>query len=230
MIRGYLGANRIAVWRLAFTLASLLHFGFMDLIPNESEVQEVLERTGALRHGHFRHPSGTHSDLYLQIPMVMRHYAESKMLSVALSRRLRKDDGVRRAVPNVSVVVPATGGLPIAFGVAEALRAKQTYWAEKDDDGQLALRQFLEIHSGERVILVDDILRTGKKLTQLRKLVEASGAKVLALAVLVHQPFENSAEFPDLPLFKLLTLDPHYWQAKDCPLCGKGAPVVDVRV
>lgn len=201
----------------------------MNLIPTETEVQEVLETTGALRHGHFRHPSGTHSDVYLQIPMVMRHYSESKMLSVALSRLLRQDDNVRRAVPNVSVVVPATGGLPVAFGVAEALRARQTYWAEKDGD-KLELRQFLEIHSGERVILVDDILRTGAKLTQLRKLVEDAGASVLALAVLVHQPFENCADFGDLPLFKLLTLEPHYWQAKQCPLCAQGAPVVDVRV
>ncbi|MGH9473997.1 MAG: hypothetical protein ACRD1M_14785, partial [Terriglobales bacterium] len=77
---------------------------------------------------------------------------------------------------------------------------------------------------------VDDILRTGAKLTQLRKLVEDAGASVLALAVLVHQPFENCADFGDLPLFKLLTLDPHYWQAKQCPLCAQGAPIVDVRV
>ena len=202
----------------------------MDLIPNETEVRAVLEGTGALRQGHFRHPSGTHSDLYLQIPLAMRHFAESKMLSVALSRLLRQDDAVRRAVPNVSVVVPATGGLPVAFGVAEALRASQTYWAEKNEAGDLELRQFLEIHPGERVILVDDILRTGRKLTQLRALVEKAGAKVLALAVLVHQPFENCAEFPQLPLFKLLTLEPHYWQAKQCPLCAQGKPVVDVWV
>ncbi len=202
----------------------------MDLIPNESDVRELLERTGALRQGHFSHPGGTHSDLYLQIPLAMRHYSESKVLSVALSRKLRQADAVRRAVPKVSVVVPATGGLPVAFGVAEALRASQTYWAEKNDAGEMELRQFLEIHPGERVILVDDILRTGRKLTQMRKLVEDASAKVLALAVLVHQPFENCARFDDLPLFKLLTLEPHYWHEKQCPLCGKGAPAVEVRL
>jgi orotate phosphoribosyltransferase len=202
----------------------------VDLIPSESDVRELLENTGALRHGHFSHPGGTHSDLYLQIPLAMRHYAESKVLSVALSRKLRQADAVRRAVPNVSVVVPATGGLPVAFGVAEALRASQTYWAEKNDGGDLELRQFVAVHPGERVILVDDILRTGRKLTQMRKLVEDAGAKVLALAVLVHQPFENCARFDDLPLFKLLTLEPHYWHEKQCPLCAKGVPAVEVRL
>lgn len=200
----------------------------MDLIPNEAQVREQLEQTGALRHGHFRHSSGTHSDLYLQIPLAMRYYGESKSLSVALSRKLRLDDAVRRAVPNVSIVVPATGGLPVAFGVAEALRASQTYWAEKNEKGDLELRQFVEIQRGERVILVDDILRTGRKLTQLRRLVEAAGAQVLALAVLVHQPFENCARFDDLPLFKLLTLEPHYWAAKDCPLCAQKVPIIEV--
>jgi orotate phosphoribosyltransferase len=202
----------------------------VDLIPNESDVRELLEKTGALRQGHFAHPGGTHSDLYLQIPLAMRHFAESKVLSVALSRKLRQADEVRRAVPNVSVVVPATGGLPVAFGVAEALRASQTYWAEKNDGGDMELRQFVEVHPGERVILVDDILRTGRKLTQMRKLVEDAGAKVLALAVLVHQPFENCARFDDLPLFKLLTLEPHYWHEKQCPLCAQGVPAVDVRL
>jgi orotate phosphoribosyltransferase len=202
----------------------------VDLIPNESDVRELLEKTGALRHGHFTHPGGTHSDVYLQIPLAMRHYGESKVLSVGLSRKLRQADEVRRAVPNVSVVVPATGGLPVAFGVAEALRASQTYWAEKNDAGDMELRQFVEVHPGERVILVDDILRTGRKLTQMRQLVENAGAKVLALAVLVHQPFENCARFDDLPLFKLLTLEPHYWHEKQCPLCAKGVPAVEVRL
>ncbi|MGH9534437.1 MAG: phosphoribosyltransferase family protein [Terriglobales bacterium] len=202
----------------------------MDLIPSEAQVNELLEATGALQHGHFLHPSGgTHSDAYLQLPMAMRHFWESKTLSVALSRQLRADDEVRRCLPNVSIVAPATGGLPVAYGVAEALRAAQTYWAEKED-GQLAFRQFMEHHAGERVILVDDILRTGAKLKSLQRLAEGAGARVMALAVLVHQPFEGAQEFPGVPLFKLTTLQPRYWHKDDCPLCREGAPLTKVRV
>lgn len=201
----------------------------MDLIPSETQVTELLATTGALRHGHFLHPSGTHSDIYLQLPLAMRHYWESKALSVGLSRLLRADDEVRRYLPHVSIVAPATGGLPVAYGIAEALRAAQTYWAEKED-GRLSFRQFMEGHQGERVILVDDILRTGRKLKELRGLVEAAGARVMALAVLVHQPFENAQEFPGIPLFKLVTLQPRYWQKGDCPLCADKVPLTSVRV
>ena len=202
----------------------------MDLIPNQEQVLEVMKRTGALREGHFRHPNGTHAGLYLQMPLAMRHFSESKMLSVALSRRLRQDENVRRALPNVSIVSPAVGGLPVAFGVAEALRAAQTYWAEKQDEGAFGLRQFVAVHPGERVILVDDIMRTGNKLNQLRRLVEEAGARVLALAVLVHQPYDGCIAFPDLPFFQLPRLEPQYWQAGACPLCAQGVAVVDVRV
>lgn len=202
----------------------------MDLIPSQAQVQAVLERTGALRHGHFRHPAGVHADLYLQIPLAMRHFADSKMLGVALSRRIRQNDAVRRELPNVSIVAPAVGGLPVAFAVAEALRASQTYWAEMNDRGRLELRQFLNIHPGEKIILVDDILRTGNKLSQLRKLIEEAGAKVLALAVLVAQPFPVCADFSGIPLFELLQLPPHQWTERDCPQCQARVPVVDVRV
>ncbi len=201
----------------------------MDLIPSEAQVNELLEATGALQHGHFLHPSGTHSDAYLQIPMAMRHFWESKTLSVALSRKLRADDEIRRCLPNVSIVAPATGGLPVAYGVAEALRAAQTYWAEKED-GELVFRQFMEHHAGERVILVDDILRSGAKLKALQRLIEGAGARVLALAVLVHQPWEDAQDFAGVPFFKLTTLRPRYWRKDDCPLCRDGAPLTRVRV
>src|ERR1035441_622902 len=53
---------------------------------------------------------------------------------------------------------PATGGLPVAYGVTEALRAKQVYWAEREHDSEaLHFRQYLEQSPGEQVVIVDDI-------------------------------------------------------------------------
>ena len=67
-----------------------------------------------------------------------------------------------------------TGGLPVAYGVCEALRAKQVYWAEREhDDEPLHFRQYLEPQPGEQVVLVDDILRTGAKLAELKRLLES---------------------------------------------------------
>ena len=73
----------------------------MEIIPSQSDVIEILTRTGALREGHFELPGGRHCDRYLQMPLAMRYYQEAKTLSVALSRRLRSD-----------VALPSTRAMP----------------------------------------------------------------------------------------------------------------------
>src|SRR6266699_2914526 len=165
----------------------------MHIIPTQEEVVGVLRETGALRDGHFEYPSGMHSNEYLQVPLAMRYYQYQRMLSVGLSRLLRANPEIRAMVPELSIVVPMTGGLPVAYGVTEALRAKQVYWAERENEAEpLRFRQFLEPHHGEPAVLVDDILRTGRKLGELKRLLESRGAAVLALAVVIYQPVPDT--------------------------------------
>src|SRR2546430_13839820 len=108
----------------------------MHLLPTQEEVVRVLRDTGALRDGHFVYPSGLHSNEYLQVPLAMRYYQHARTLSVGLSRLLRANTEIRAIIPELSIVAPATGGLPVAYGVCEALRAQQAYLAERDDGGQ----------------------------------------------------------------------------------------------
>src|SRR5215475_6848810 len=156
----------------------------MHIIPTQDEVVNILRETGALRDGHFQYPSGLHSNEYLQVPLAMRYYQHQRTLSVGLSRLLRANPEIRAIIKDLSIVTPMTGGLPVAYGVTEALRARQVYWAERDrQDEPLRFRQYLEQHPGEQVVIVDDILRTGKKLGELKKLLESRGASVVGLAV-----------------------------------------------
>src|SRR6266446_7007068 len=199
----------------------------MHLLPTPEEVVRVLRDTGALRDGHFVYPSGLHSNEYLQVPLAMRYYQHARTLSVGLSRLLRANSEIRALIPQLSIVAPATGGLPVAYGVCEALRSHQVYWAERDDscDG-LRFRQFLEIQPREKVLLVDDILRTGSKLTELKKLVEDRGGEVVGIAVLIHQPEPGAATFGTLPFYSLAHLDATYYKdAKSCDLCEQGVPI-----
>jgi len=199
----------------------------MHLVPTQAEVVELLRRTGGLRKGHFEYPNGLHTDEYLQVALTMRHYQSAKILSVGLSRLIRAHADLRAMIPELSIVAPATGGLPVAYGVCEALRAHQVYWAERDGEGDaLRFRQFLEIAPGEKVILVDDILRTGTKMTELKKLVEDRGGEVVAIAVLIHQPEPGAATFGTLPFYSLAHLDATYYKdAKSCDLCEHGVPL-----
>lgn len=191
----------------------------------------MLRETGALRNGHFEYPDGTHADEYLQVALAFRYYQYAKVLSVGLSRRLRADPEIRAMIKELSIVCPNnTAGLPIGYGVCEALRAHQVYWAEKADDASpMRFRQFVEPAKGEKVLLVDDILRSGKRLTELRNLMESRGAEVVGLAVAVYQPNPTIADFGNLPLFYLAKMDAVYYKdAASCELCHRRVPIEKV--
>jgi orotate phosphoribosyltransferase len=204
----------------------------MQLVPTHDEVISLLKKTGGLRQGHFEYPNGLHSAEYLQVALTMRYYEAAKILSVGLSRQLRAHTDIRAIIPQLSIVAPATGGLPVAYGVCEALRARQVYWAEREGSPEgMRFRQFLEVQPGEKVLLVDDILRTGKKLSELKKLVEDRGGEVVGLAVVIYQPYPDATKFDPLPFYYLAKLDETYSKdAASCELCAQGVPVTKVLV
>jgi len=204
----------------------------MHIIPTQEEVVGILRETGALRDGHFEYPSGLHSNEYLQVPLAMRYYQCQRTLSVGLSRLLRENTEIRALIKDLSIVTPMTGGLPVAYGVTESLRAKQVYWAERNNDSEpLRFRQYLEQHPGEQVVLVDDILRTGRKLSELKKLLESRGATVVGLAVIIYQPAPDTFDFGNLPLFYLAKLEASYYaDAQHCDLCRQGVPLEKVWI
>jgi orotate phosphoribosyltransferase len=162
----------------------------------------------------------------------MLQYQRAKLLSVALSRLLRADPEIRALIPELSIVAPATGGLPVAYGVCEALQAKQVYWAERDDEKHpLRFRQYIEPRPGEPVIIIDDILRSGRKLSELKALLESYQARVLALAVVVYQPTPHTSDFGGLPIKYLVRLEASYYaDGETCDLCRKSIPAEPVWV
>jgi len=204
----------------------------MHLLPTQDEVVRVLRDTGALRDGHFEYTNGLHSNEYLQVPLAMRYYQHARTLSVGLSRLLRENAEIRAIIPELSIVAPANAGLPVAYGVCEALRARQVYWAERNDEHQpMRFRQYLDQHSGEQVVLVDDILRSGRNLHEMKDLLESSGARVVAMAVVIYQPNPRTRDFGNLPLYYLARLNASYYRdAAHCDLCKQGLPLSKVWV
>jgi orotate phosphoribosyltransferase len=204
----------------------------MELIPTQDEVVRLLRNTGALRTGHFAYPSGLHSEEGLQVAMAMRYYQHARTLGVALSRKVRADPELRAMIGELSIVAPASGGIPVAYAVCEALRANQVYWAERDDPkGPLYFRQGVSAQRGEKVLLVDDMLRSGRRLTEMKRLVEENGDTVVGLAVMVYQPNPETPSFEPLPFFYLARLTGRYWRsAEECGLCRAGIPAEPIHV
>jgi orotate phosphoribosyltransferase len=204
----------------------------MELVPTQDEVLALLRETGALQNGHFECLNGLHTDINLETALAMRYHRNAKTLSVGLSRKLRANSELRALIPELSIVSATPAGLPVAYGLCEALRAGQVYWAEKDGrHAPMRFRQFLEPVAGEKVVLVDDILRSGMLLTEARQLLEARGAQVVALAVLVYQPTPQTRGFGSLPLYYLAELDGTYYaDAGACEFCRRHVPLHQVGI
>ena len=198
-----------------------------SLIPSSDEVCDLLKETGALREGHFEFPNGLHSSHYFQMPLAMRYHGNARVLNVALSRMLRREPEVLAALPDCAIVAPAAGGIPVAFGIREALNADQIFWAEKDD-GRYHFRQYLDAR-GIKCIIVDDIVRSGKVITQMLNLVRQAGAEVIAIGSLVH--FKDAQlDTGDVPYYSLMDVETQFHSPEDCPDCEAGEPVEKVWV
>jgi orotate phosphoribosyltransferase len=133
-------------------------------------------------------------------------------------------------IADLSIVTATVGGLPVAYGLCESLRARQVYWAEKENrTGFLRFPQYLAPEPGEKVLLVDDILRSGKLLNETRDLVESNGAQVVAVAALLYQPTPKTLSLDPLPLYYLAKLEASYYaDAAACDLCRRRIPLEQV--
>ena len=198
-----------------------------QLIPSKETVLDLLRETGALREGHFEFPNGMHTHQYFQMPLAMRYHGNARVLNVALSRLLRLEHEVLATLPDCAVVAPAAGGIPVAFGVREALDADQIFWAEKEN-GKYYLRQYLDAR-GLRCILVDDIVRSGKVINMMVNLIHQAGAEVVAVGSLVH--FNNATlDIGHIPYKSLINVDSAFLNVGDCPQCKSGEPPEKVWV
>ncbi len=157
----------------------------VNLIPSAESVMEILKKTGAFREGHFVYPNGKHASHYFQMPLAFRYYDNARVLSVGLSRMFRMMKLVSSKLPKVAMISPSPGGIPIAFGVREALGAEQIAWAEIEE-GKRQFRQYLGQGDVHPCIIVDDIVRSGRALTETVQLVRELGSEVLAIGAIVR--------------------------------------------
>jgi orotate phosphoribosyltransferase len=190
--------------------------------PGSASIEQIFESAGALRSGHFLLKSGRHSDRYLEKFAVLQY----PTLAVEIGRRLAESLAPRD--PTL-VVGPTTGGVLLAFDTARQLQdalghVVRGVFAEPVERGRRGLRRGWPVGTGDRIVLVDDILTTGASLFETVAAVRAAGGEPLAAAVIV----DRSTEPVDLgcPIAALGRIEITSWTAEACPLCASGMPLV----
>jgi len=200
----------------------------VQLIPSPDVVLQMLKRTGAFREGHFVYPNGKHSPHYFQMPLAFRYYDTARVLAVALSRKFRIEKDISSQLTKVSIISPSSGGIPVAFGVRDALNAEQIYWAEQEH-GERMFRQYVNQGEVNPCIIVDDIIRSGQAIDETAALVKKLGANVIGCGAIVR--FTSAPdEMEGVPVKSLVEFDAHMYDTGDaCTDCIKDVPVEHVR-
>jgi orotate phosphoribosyltransferase len=200
----------------------------VELIPSQDAVMQILKRTGAFREGHFIYPNGKHSPHYFQMPLAFRFYDTARVLAVALSRKFRLEKDISSQLPKVAIISPSSGGIPVAFGVRDALNAEQIYWAEQEQNKR-QFRQYVNQGEVNPCIIVDDIIRSGHAIEETIELVKSLGSRIIGCGAIVR--FDTAPdEIEGGPVKSLMDFDAKMYESdKDCTECKEGVPPEHVR-
>ena len=181
-------------------------------------LEQQLRQEDALLRGHFRLSSGLHSDTYVQCARYLRRPELAAPAAAALAAQIRAA-GLRADV----VVGPAMGGVVIGYELARQLGVPGIF-TERDETGQMTLRRGFTIEPGQKIIIAEDVVTTGKSTNEVARLLTSLGAKVLAVVSLIDRT-GGKAEL-SFPNFALLPVTAATYAPDECPLCRAGIPVV----
>ena len=175
----------------------------------------ALEACGALRRGHFLLSSGLHSPAYVQCAVLLESPARAAEAGEQIADRLRT------LVPD-SVLAPALGGVIIGYEVARALGVPFRF-AERAGE-RLALRRGFELSPGERVVIIEDVVTTGKSTIETAALAESAGAVVVGIGSIIDRSAGKHGFA--VPFAALLSLDLPTYDPGACPLCHDGSEAI----
>ena len=175
---------------------------------NEKDVLKIFQKEKAYLSGHFLLSSGLHSPNYVQCALVLQKPGLCEKLCRELAKKLRG-----RRID--AVVGPAMGGILVSHEMGRALK-RRALFAERVD-GSFALRRGFSVRRNERVLVVEDVITTGKSIYEVIDLVEHLGARVEAVASIVDRS-DGAAVFAQ-DFHSLLKIHIRSYRPEDCPIC-----------
>jgi orotate phosphoribosyltransferase len=178
---------------------------------------EELTACGAHQRGHFLLSSGLHSGDYLQCALYLAQPQRASHAGTLLGEAI----GEGGLDPEI-VVAPAMGGLIIGHETARALDLPFIFTERAE--GEMVLRRGFGLEPSQRVVVVEDVVTTGRSTREVIAILEGLGANVIGVASMVNRS-GRAQPFSPLPSRALLEVDFPTWPAEECPLCQEGAPI-----
>ena len=188
-------------------------------VMNEDEVLGIYRSIGALLEGHFILSSGLHSRMYLQSALV----CSNANIAEELCKNLAKKVTDLIDINTIDMIVsPAMGGVIVGYELSRHLN-KINIFAERKD-GVFSIRRGFKINQNSKVLVVEDIVTTGKSSLECFKCVNDLGGEIIAEAALINR----GGKSVDLgvPLITLANLDIPNYDEENLPEDLKNIPAI----
>ena len=173
----------------------------------------LMQEHGAIQNGHFLLPNGFHAQIYIQPALMLQYPYLARKLGKKISDLFPTEVNI--------VLAPSVGSIPIAQEVARIKGARAMY--TERPNGVMILRHNFRISEGERVLIMDDVLNSGRLCGEAMRLARGYGARVIGIAAIVDRSTGNLGF--NLPIRSLLSYPLQLFRPAECPLCEKGQPL-----
>ena len=141
---------------------------------------DILRKTNALLEGHFVLSSGLHSSKYIQCAKLLSYPYLAQKICKSLASKIKKN------FRNIDLILaPAVGGIVIGYEIGRILK-KETIFCERVK-GKFVLRRGFRIKEGKRVLIIEDVITTGKSSMECVNLIKKDKAKLIGFASLIDR-------------------------------------------
>ena len=150
------------------------------------ESLKILKETNALLEGHFILSSGLHSPQYVQCAQLMSKPSKAFKICSSLSEKIKKEFNEFDLI-----LSPAMGGIIVGYEIGRILN-KETIFSERVN-GEFKLRRHFTIKKNQKVLIIEDVITTGKSSLECSKIVENNSATIVGYACLIDRSNGKSA-------------------------------------
>ncbi len=146
---------------------------------------DILRKTNALLEGHFVLSSGLHSSKYIQCAKLLSFPNKAEKICKSLAEKIKKK------FKNFDLILsPAMGGIIIGYEIGRLLK-KETIFCERVK-GKFKLRRGFQIKKGSKVLIIEDVITTGKSSMECVKLIKNAKAKLMGFATIIDRSSKNN--------------------------------------
>ena len=178
---------------------------------------DILKKTNALLEGHFVLSSGLHSSKYIQCAKLLSFPNKAEKICKSLSKKIKKK------FKKIDLILsPAMGGIVIGYEIGRLLK-KETIFCERVN-GKFTLRRGFKITKGSKVLIIEDVITTGKSSMECVKLIKKAKANLVGFATIIDRSTKKNLKIKK-KIVSHLKIDVPTFKSNELPKNLKSIPI-----